>query len=1053
MFGAMVGQTGEDTHQKERPPILDAGRRRHNESVGLLLKAARRQAMTASPNLGITYPPTFAASFWTFPEYRKGAIVLYSRLQEGLDENESVLASIQHRVDSEYAYARALSQGPIVPCVSDTMFPGSVDDARTGYLHSNALTSQMVRDVIQSTTAGEAVRHIQVAKRLESMIVEPFGKWAATHAERVRQSWQLIDASLAEMERQTNEVKKRQSSYEARCWHADEAEDDARFAPGPHVNAMTNGPRNTKDSSPSMKRLSLGQRVASMPETSVIMTATDETGEKEMERPAPASSAREQELQQEANEEPIREGTQESAQQATPSDASGVSHAESVASESQSLSEAEAQKLKRRETLRQQFGFKARKPSESSHPSETNETSPHERQKSRFSSYWNLTMERVQDSQALAQVRAAVTGLSEPRHVRLRREAEAAEKAYRDAIVLQDKLRCRAEEILIHEYKLSQKWEFDRAVAIQRVLVAWEQAMRALSGVTDDDKLSRTDRAPMDPAVHIQHLVMNYRTGPFRPVAVVFKPYYHDDLFSVAGMTNGGFGMDLMAAAKGAALSAHTATTLAAPGSSLTMPTLPPVFHALLSALQRSYAERSRWIPKSGVSTDETIHAEKRRIWLYDVPLVKVHELRESLSDFYDQNRGMNVFESTAPDQLLDTIDAPVLAATVKLWLLELNSPLLPYSVWDEVVTIYEAARIRFLSLRKEASEHEHQALVEPLVQGLSTVLSRLPKLHLTCLDSLVAHFYKLVKNTPTEETEDVYLSKLGLAIGRAVLRPNSTLPSLVFSDYPALLLRDLVMHYEVLLPPLMRQKAKESDMKGLSPYRQSPLLRHRSMLVDERIKRSSLQSLGPPPNDMLQRRFTQIESRHSSAPHSRTASAASRASSVGSNGRVVSLNHLQLDISPVQAGPAASTKSTASETPTKPSCSSQNHHTPNTTSGTEHSDIMASMTTPTPIRISEAPAPPPKMDSPGTSQVHQARQKLFETASDAATTSAAASTSSLNLASDLDSSLEMPKVAPEPTPSTQASAQPAVPDMHGTTPVRPRQSHVRGPRGPRQVS
>ena len=784
------------------------------------------------------------------------------------------------------------------------------------------------------------------------------------------------------------------------------------------------------------------------------MNATDETGEKETERPAPVSSAREQEVQQQASEEPTREGTQESVQQATPSDASGVSHAKSVASASPSLSEAEAQKLKRRETLRQQFGFKARKPSESAHPSEANEASSHERQKSRFSSYWNLTMERVQDSQALAQVRAAVTGLSEPRHVRLRREAEAAEKAYRDAIVLQDKLRCRAEEILLHEYKLSQKWESDRAVAIQRVLVAWEQAMRALSGVTDDDKLSRTDRAPIDPAVHIQHLVMNYRTGPFRPVAVVFKPYYHDDVFSVAGMTNGGFGMDLMAAAKGAALSAHTTTTLAAPGSSLTMPTLPPVFHALLSALQRSYAERSRWIPKSGASTDETIHAEKRRIWLYDVPLVKVHELRESLSDFYDQNRGMNVFESTAPDQLLDTIDAPVLAATVKLWLLELNSPLLPYSVWDEVVTIYEAARIRFLSLRKEASEHEHQALVEPLVQGLSTVLSRLPKLHLTCLDSLVAHFYKLVKNTPTEETEDVYLSKLGLAMGRAVLRPNSTLPSLVFSDYPALLLRDLVMHYEVLLPPLMRQKAKESDMKGLSPYRQSPLLRHRSMLVDERIKRSSLQSLGPPPNGMLQRRFTQIESRHSSAPHSRTSSAASRTNSVGSNGRVLSLNHLQLDISPVQGvSEAVSTKTTASETPTKPNCPSQNYHTPDTSSGIEHPDIMASMTTPTPVRISEAPAPPPKMDSPGMSQAHQARQKLFETASDAATTSTAASTPSLNPASNPDSHLEKPVVTPEQTPSSQASAQPAAPDVHGTTPVRPRQSNVRGPRGPRQVS
>ena len=72
---------------------------------------------------------------------------------------------------------------------------------------------------------------------------------------------------------------------------------------------------------------------------------------------------------------------------------------------------------------------------------------------------------------------------------------------------------------------------------------------------------------------------------------------------------------------------------------------------------------------------------EKRKAWIYDVPLASVHHLRESLNGV---DPGQPI-----PKELLAKYDAPVIAATIKLWVLELDPPLTLWEGWDEIRKLY----------------------------------------------------------------------------------------------------------------------------------------------------------------------------------------------------------------------------------------------------------------------------------------------------------------------------------------------------------------------------
>ena len=63
------------------------------------------------------------------------------------------------------------------------------------------------------------------------------------------------------------------------------------------------------------------------------------------------------------------------------------------------------------------------------------------------------------------------------------------------------------------------------------------------------------------------------------------------------------------------------------------------------------------------------------------MPLASVHHLRESLN-------GVDP-DQPIPKELLAKYDAPVIAATIKLWVLELDPPLTLWEGWDEIRKLY----------------------------------------------------------------------------------------------------------------------------------------------------------------------------------------------------------------------------------------------------------------------------------------------------------------------------------------------------------------------------
>ena len=76
--------------------------------------------------------------------------------------------------------------------------------------------------------------------------------------------------------------------------------------------------------------------------------------------------------------------------------------------------------------------------------------------------------------------------------------------------------------------------------------------------------------------------------------------------------------------------------------------------------------------------------SEKRKAWIYEVPLSSVHHLRENLN---------TVAPGQAfPAELISKYDAPVIASTIKLWALELDPPLATWEGWDDFRRIYPSS-------------------------------------------------------------------------------------------------------------------------------------------------------------------------------------------------------------------------------------------------------------------------------------------------------------------------------------------------------------------------
>ncbi len=328
-------------------------------------------------------------------------------------------------------------------------------------------------------------------------------------------------------------------------------------------------------------------------------------------------------------------------------------------------------------------------------------------------------------------------------------------------------------------------------------------------------------------------------TSSYKPLPQVFHPYYHHDLSTLAGAGNQGFGMNLVIWDRARALAVDDdARSEASTTHADLLPAPPKALTLLLEALDEAYANDKRWPvrklsapPKpaeteakegeagesastSAALQDKTptleqkelpgtadeeaqCNAEKRRAWIYEVPLKAVHQLRFALIGALRAERP----EAEIKAQLLARADPPVLAALVKTWAMELEETLVLQSCWDMVWSLYRAASaqeedaLKKKSTTAEAevkgeestdkgkapegaappapsakptlSEEEEQKIEKGVIEDLKVVLQKLPKIHLSCLNAIIKHLSLLLKSTDQAGSDPLWTQKLGFSTGR----------------------------------------------------------------------------------------------------------------------------------------------------------------------------------------------------------------------------------------------------------------------------------------------
>jgi hypothetical protein len=300
-------------------------------------------------------------------------------------------------------------------------------------------------------------------------------------------------------------------------------------------------------------------------------------------------------------------------------------------------------------------------------------------------------------------------------YVQTRMEADEADREYRIAVRKLDRQRLGLEERIEETLKTLQRWEADRLRAVKTVLLQFQGTIGTAPRALEPSlKRSETLIAAYQPESDLNALIERYRTGPFRPAPQVYESVAHDEADVV-------FGIDLRKWADNIADSTlpqgQGEGQVPGPEADAKRPTIPPVLKALLDAMIAAY----RTIPDD---------AERRKAWIYEVPLSAVHHLRESL----------NALEPTAPiaPDMLAKYDAPVLASAVRLWLLELDPPLALYEGWDEIRKIYPSVG--------SAAKADDEEATKKRIEELQVVLQRLPRVHLLVLDAIVQHLDKYVK-------------------------------------------------------------------------------------------------------------------------------------------------------------------------------------------------------------------------------------------------------------------------------------------------------------------
>ncbi|GLB41896.1 putative protein with domain found in Dishevelled, Egl-10, and Pleckstrin (DEP) [Lyophyllum shimeji] len=816
----------------------------------------------------LSLPLTFTNSFWS-QDYRRGLEVLFNKLEQGVAENAEIVAFIR---------ARAVAEGHLAISLTN---PGMTGPAGTGFSADDGASLLMAFRGLQAESVAQGQAHRTIAKELDTLVADPFEEWARAYGERIRQNKAtVLDNWLRSYEQAHNEVSKLKQQYLAKTRRADDAEDDAKFAPNSGGNVpdkYTTSPRVRPVDGRPTRTASVSERISQrlkeiQKKSAGALHSTLADGEETEEKPAPKVDKGKGKAVDQDAEPPVTaspppmspalppraELPAEPAAPVAPAPILLAGLALPPAAVSQLLTRAAAElplrpvrfpllgeyqdcfngeefvswlnanvpgfggnldraedaarDLTEREGLLRRLGelgnqfehsddafyqfrpkaFELEKHTEQNGatPSASRNSLQSENLIKKTGNFVNLVSKVLNNA-----------GNSEPAYVRARHEADEADHAYRIAVRKLDRQRLALEERIEETLKTLQRWEIERLRAVKTVLLQYQGTLANLpKSLEPSIERQATLVASYQPENDLHALIERYRTGPFRPDAQVYESIAHDESDVV-------FGIDLRKWAEGGW---HALTT-----GEEKKELIPPVITALLEGLTQAYGR---------LPNDE----EKRKSWIYEVPLSAVHHLREALNAVPP--------EQPILPELVAKYDSPVIASAIKLWILELDPPLALYEGWDDLRKLYPTVGSSAMKAEGEKSPEEH-------IQSLGAALQRLPRVHLYVLDAIVKHLKTLIDTTTVDESNEVYITKLALSVGRTIVRPKIESELSIQDRHPTLLFIDLLKNYDAILPPTISRKKRESERKVP--------IRKRTAPIDMRLSRSRI-SVGADAKQLL---------------------------------------------------------------------------------------------------------------------------------------------------------------------------------------------------------
>lgn len=333
---------------------------------------------------------------------------------------------------------------------------------------------------------------------------------------------------------------------------------------------------------------------------------------------------------------------------------------------------------------------------------------------------------------------------------KLRREARDADERYKSAVRKLDGIRCNLEEAIIDHLKFMERCELDRLKAIKSVILDFSGAISnvipSLQSTVDNMMLFQETVQPLG---DLRYLLENYRTGSYIPKVVTYENYYNN----VDEQT---FGVDIEARARA------------------DRKRVPIIVTTILTFLDSRYPD---------LEGDEA----RRSIWVVDVPLSATHHLRNHI----------NTGKAIEPD-LLEKYEVPIVAAVLKLYLLELPDSLVSAHVYEIVKTIYT-------STAQSASEQARISVIQ-------STLGQLRLANIATLDAIVTHFSRLIELTSADEA---FVSNLANVLAPCVLRPKQETGLSMAEKYNVRLMRDLFAHKDAIFGELKRQSSLTHTNSG----------------------------------------------------------------------------------------------------------------------------------------------------------------------------------------------------------------------------------------------